>query len=75
MEKNDRSALAAIWFSGFFGLGTVVHLIRLILRVPVTLGTWAVPLKASGILVLVFGALSFWMLRAGCGQSCCSSNK
>ena len=73
MEKNDRSALVAIWFSGFFGLGTLVHLIRLILRVPVTLGTWAVPLKVSAALVVVFGFLSFWMLRAGRGKSCCAS--
>ena len=66
MEKDRQPVCPAIWFSVFFGLGTAVHLIRLLFRVPVTLGTWQVPLGFSGIAVAVFGLLSGGLLYVGC---------
>lgn len=73
MQKNGRSFCPATWFSGFFGLGVVVHLVRLIFRVPVTLGTWAVPLGFSIGMVVLFGALSLGFLAVACKRPCCSA--
>ena len=73
MEKNDHRFCPALWFSGFFGLGTLVHLIRLLFRVPVTLGTWQVPLRFSVVAVLVLGALSASLLAVALRRPCCSS--
>ena len=70
MEKNEGVVCRAIWFSGFFGLGAVVHLVRLVFHVPVTLGTWAVPFGFSAVLVLVFGGLSAGLLYVGCKRPC-----
>ena len=67
MDQNRRSCVA-VWFSGFFGLGAVVHSLRLLLRIPVTIGTFHIPLGASIIAVIVFGALSVWLLVIGCKQ-------
>lgn len=63
----------AIWLSGFFGLGTLVHLIRLIFQVPVVIGTWGVPLTLSAIAFVVFGALSAGLLYVGCKRPCCAA--
>jgi len=70
MEKNNAAVCLAVWFSGFFGLGAVMHLVRLILQFPVTIGTFEVPLAASGVLVAVFGGLSVGLLILGCKKSC-----
>ena len=81
METNKPAICPAVWFSGFFGLGAVVHLIRLLLHVPVRIGTFDVPLTASVILVLVFGGLSAGLLylamrrpfceeKGSCGGAC-----
>ncbi len=75
MEKEKHPICPAIWFSGFFGLGTLVHLVRWILRVPVTLGTWEVPLGFSALAVLVFGGLSLGLLSVGLRRPCCGSDK
>lgn len=65
MNEGKRSCLM-MWFSGFFGLGFVAHTLRFIFRVPVTLGTHVIPLSASVLLMIVFGALSavFYSLAA-----------
>ena len=75
MEKDKCCKLTAVWVSGFFGLGAVVHGMRLLLRVPVTVGAWAVPLRISAVLVLLFSALSVGLLWAAyrgsvCGTGC-----
>ena len=66
MEKKRSAFCLAIWFSGFFCLGAVVHMARLLLRVPVAIGTWNVPLRFSAVLVIFFGTLSAWLLYSGC---------
>ena len=73
MTKPDGGFCPALWFSGFFGLGTLVHLVRLLFRVPVILGTWHVPLRFSALAVVVFGALSLGLLYAACKRPCCPS--
>ena len=73
MEKGDHSVCPAVWFSGFFGLGTLVHLLRLLFQVPVNIGGWQVPLSVSGILVLVLGGLSAGLLYVGCRRPGCST--
>jgi len=73
MEKNEHRLCPALWFSGFFGLGALVHLIRLLFQVPVTLGGWQVPLRLSAVLVLAFGGLSAVLLYIAGRRPCCSS--
>ena len=70
--ENKPLACAMIWFSGFFGLGATGHLIRLLLKLPVTLGTFEVPLVLSAVLAVGLGALSVGLLFLACKKSCCS---
>ena len=72
MEKN-KLFCPAIWFSGFFGLGALVHLVRLVLRVPLMVGSHEIPLMTSAFVVLVFGGLSIGLLILGCKRPCCSN--
>ena len=77
MEREKSKFCPAIWFSGFFGLGAVVHLVRFLLQVPVMIGTFEVPLKLSAVLFLMLAGLSAGLLILGlkrpCGgaRSCC----
>lgn len=71
MVKDKPLACPAIWFSGFFGLGALVHLVRLVLRFPLIVNGYAVPLTASAILVVVLGGLSVGLLVLGCKRPCC----
>ncbi len=73
METKERLVCPAIWFSGFFGLGTLVHLIRLLLGFPVAISHWVVPLRVSAVLVVVFGGLSAALLYLGCKWPCCAA--
>ena len=70
MSSSKSKFCPAVWFSGFFALGALAHLIRLLSRLPVTLGTYHVPLLVSGILVLVFGGLSLTLLVIGIKRPC-----
>ena len=71
MEKNKPLACPAIWFSGFFGLGVLVHLVRLVLRFSLIVNGYAIPLTASAVLVVVLGCLSVGLLILGCKRPCC----
>ena len=70
----------AMWFSGFFALGAVVHSVRLITGFSVVIAGREIPLILSGAAVLVFGILSVGLLilslKRPCetkkeGASCC----
>ncbi len=71
----------AMWFSGFFGLGAVVHLVRLITGFSVVIGGREIPRAFSGAAVLVLGGLSAGLtilsLKRPCGtkkdesSTCC----
>ena len=71
MNPNKPLACPAIWFSGFFGLGALVHLVRLLLRVSLIVGGTQIPLSTSTLVVVLFGALSIGLLILGCKKPCC----
>lgn len=72
MEDSPRKFCPALWFSGFFGLGALGHLVRLLVGFPVTIGTWQVPLRFSALAAVVFGALSLGLLYVACRRPCCA---
>jgi len=69
-NKKSLAVCLAVWFSGFFALGAVGHLIRLVLQLPVTIGTFEVPLGLSAVLAVILGGLSIGLLVLGCRKSC-----
>lgn len=71
--KDSGHFCPALWFSGFFGLGFVMHTLRLLFQVPVTVGAYAVPFSVSMILMVVFGVLSGGLLYLGCRKPCCDA--
>lgn len=74
--KNERYFLCpAIWFSGFLGCGAFVHLVRLLFRLPLTVGSFEVPLGFSALIVVFFGILSGALLYLGCKKPCCSGSQ
>ena len=60
----------ALWFSGFFGLGAVVHLVRLITGFSVVIAGREIPVSFSGVAVLVFGAFSVGLLVLSFKRPC-----
>lgn len=71
MRKREHRFCPAVWFSGFFGLGALVHLVRLFLRFPLIVGNFEVPLAMSLLLVIVLGGLSVGLLYIGLRRPCC----
>lgn len=74
MEKGSKLCLP-IWFSGFFGLGALMHLARLILRFPLVIGDFEVPIGLSLAIAVIFGAISIGLLWLACKPSCCASGE
>ena len=70
MEKGKFCP--AMWFSGFFGLGALVHFMRFVLQVPLQVGSFQVPLSLSAIAAVVLGALSGGLLYLAVKPPCCS---
>jgi hypothetical protein len=68
---HEHKICPAVWFSGFFGLGTVVHLVRSILRFPLVVGAFEVPLALSLLLTVLLGGLSIALLWVGLRRPCC----
>ncbi len=68
----------AVWLSGFFAMGAVVHFLRAVSGVTLVVGGYEIPVMASAGLVAVFGMLSagalFLSLKKPCGQSKCSKD-
>ena len=71
MDTHEKKVCPATWFSGFFGLAALVHLIRLLLRLSVTLGNFAVPMSLSVLVFLVAGAISLFLLWVSLKRPCC----
>lgn len=72
MGEGVKGSLTAVWFSGFFGLAALVHLVRLLFQVPLVVGGRPVPMAVSVIVVLVAGILSLRLFSVGRGGgSCC----
>ena len=58
MENQTAKFCPALWLSGFFALGAVAHLVRLLFRASLVVAGHEVPFELSIILVLVLGSLS-----------------
>ena len=71
MKNQFPKFCPATWFSGFFGLGALVHLVRFVVRVPLTVGNFEVPFSLSLVLAVVLGGLSLGLLYAGVRRPCC----
>lgn len=67
---DGKKFCPAIWFSGFFALGFLVHLLRLVLQVPLSIWDKPVPMATSVGVVIVFGVLSAGFLFAGLKRPC-----
>ena len=72
---KDKKFCFATWFSGFFGLGAIMHLVRSILKFPLVVNNYEVPISLSVTLAVVLGALSLILLYVGCKKSCCEKKE
>ena len=68
MEK--AKLCPAVWLSGFFGLGAVVHLIRLLTGFSVVIAGREIPVSFSGVAVAIFGTLSIGLLVLSLKRPC-----
>ena len=60
----------ALWFSGFFGLGAVVHLIRLVTGLSLVVAGREIPVSWSGVAVVIFGGLSICLFVLSLKKPC-----
>ena len=65
----------AIWLSGFFGIAGLMHVLRFILKIQLSVGMREIPLAVSlivGLVFLMFSAILLWIVarqdkaRYGC---------
>ncbi len=63
----------SMWWSGFFGLAAIGHLLRFAAQVHVQLGSRTVPMRLSLAIAAAAGLLSFFLYKKGCGSCGCSS--
>jgi hypothetical protein len=75
MEKGRSFVCPAVWFSGFFGLGALVHLVRFLLGIELVVAGFSVPMKMSLLVAVIFGAFSIGLLVLGCRKSCCAKGE
>ena len=61
----------AMWWSGFFALAALVHVVRLVVHIQVQLGSWMVPMGFSIIIVIIAGLLAFVFCKKGCAYCNC----
>ena len=64
---------SAMWWSGFFALAALMHIIRLIVRLDLQFGTFVVPMGASIGVASVGALLSFIFFKKGCESCGCAS--
>ena len=72
MEKGKFCP--AMWFSGFFALGALVHLIRSVIGFDLIVGSHAVPVSLSIALAVVLGTLSVALLFISLKRPFCCGN-
>lgn len=68
--SEGKKFCPAIWFSGFFALGFLVHLLRLALQIPLSVWGKPVAMSTSAVIAVVFGVLSAGLLAAGLKRPC-----
>ncbi len=76
--KNEKAKFCpAMWLSGFFGLGAVIHLVRSVFGFGLVVAGRDIPVGTSVVLALVLGLLSVGLfvvsLKRPCDQkkTCC----
>ena len=62
-----------MWWSGFFALAAVAHIVRLVVRPVIQINGWTAPMALSIGIVLVAGVLSFVFCEKGCGACGCGN--
>ena len=70
MENAKTKFCPATWFSGFFALGALVHLVRLIKGFSLVVAGHAIPLAVSGWFALIAGILSIGLLIVSLKRPC-----
>lgn len=65
-----KSFCPAMWLSGFFGLGAVMHLVRFIARFDLVVNGKEISLPISGVLALVLGIVSVGLLIVSLKKPC-----
>ncbi len=68
MEKTKFCP--AMWLSGFFGLGAIVHLVRLVAGFSVVIAGHEISRVVSGGVVAVFGTLSVGLFVLSMKRPC-----
>lgn len=72
MEKNK--ICPALWLSGFFGMGAVVHFLRFISGVSLSVAGHEIPLAVSAVVFLVMSGLSLGALYLSFKRPFCASS-
>lgn len=70
MEKMNTKFCPAMWFSGFFALGAIVHAVRYLMHFSIAVNGEEIPLQASGFIVLILGFLSVGLLIVSLKRPC-----
>ena len=70
MEKIKAKFCPAMWLSGFFGVGALIHLVRLIAGFSLVVAGREISLAMSGAIALVFGILSAGLLVLSLKRPC-----
>ena len=63
----ERRRLWMMWWSGLLAAATFVHLFRTMTGVGVTIGSVAIPLWVSWVVVPIAGCCSLWLVRKARG--------
>ena len=70
MEHTKAKFCPAMWFSGFFGLGAFVHLVRSILGFGLVVAGHEISVSLSIALAIVLGVLSIGLLVISMKRPC-----
>ena len=70
VEKMKTKFCPAMWFSGFFGLAALVHLVRFFVGFSIMIVGREVPLELSGLIALITGILSVGLLILSLKRPC-----
>ena len=68
MEKSKFCP--ALWFSGFFGLGALAHLVRSVLGFSVVIAGREIPVSWSVVIAALFGIISAGLLGVSIKKPC-----
>lgn len=68
MEKSKFCP--AMWFSGFFGLGALVHLVRAILGFSLVIGGVEISVGTSMVLAVILASVSAGLLAVSLKRPC-----